>query len=584
MDLNDQQRAAILELKRPVLVLAGPGTGKTRTLVSKVAWLLHQPVAPADIVALTFTNKAAAEMKSRVRSLVQQGGLPFIGTFHSLAHHILTEAGRNVSLISERERTQIIWEVRQEQAMKELSTKEISLLLSRQKNSVTEERHPIIDQYNKKLQARGLVDFDDLLLEVLQIVNRQYRYILVDEFQDTNQVQYELLKKLAAPEAHVFVIGDPLQSIYAFRGASPHSFEQFKKDFPNYREITLVKNYRSGATVIHTSQALFPDSIPLEAVVESLGTVSLVTTATEKTEAAWIVGEISRRMGGMDLNQAGERKGGADDTIRFSDFAVIYRTHDIGRTLEQTLVESGIPYQVIGGDSLYEQREIQVITTALRLLAQPEQAEALRLELLASPLLKNQPSKVAGLSLLNTTQPLSQLTEEVITLCGIREKIVDQPRKQRNLYEFLSTLVRFDKKADGLAQFVRYLDYLEEHEYYDTQADKVTLLTMHAAKGLEFAQVFIAGFEEGLIPYTRKAETEEESAEEKRLLYVAMTRAKAGLSLLRANRRYKQATQPSRFASLIQLPLVTIIEDPVIQQIRKRQAKVRQQKSQLKLL
>jgi len=469
--LNDQQLQAVLHNQGSLSIIAGPGTGKTKTLVSKIEYLLHeQHVNPKDIIALTFTNRAAQEMRNRVKqSLGEQQALPFIGTFHSLAHRLLSKNTQEIEIISEEDQRAIVKDLRKKHKRPE-STRELVLAISQNKSRLVNAESnilPLLNGYNKVLQQLGRLDFDDLLLNAVQEVSQKYAYILVDEFQDTNEVQYALLKQLAAANAHICVIGDPLQSIYAFRGATPHSFEVFKKDFTS-EEIVLTYNYRSGLDIIKTSHALFPSTLRLEAVQPYVGTVQLIKTRNEYSEAEYIVREMGRLMGGMDLNQAAEQRFATDEQARFADFAVIYRTHEIGRILEQQFAESGIPYQRVGSDETSQQK-------------------------------------------------------------------------------------------------------------YDPVANKVTFLTMHAAKGLEFKYVFIGGFEDGLIPYTLK---NVDINEEKRLLYVAMTRAKQGLYLLETTWRDKQKTVPSWFSRDVALPYT---EDHALLKYRQKQEKLRVQRQQLKL-
>lgn len=498
-ELNDEQRRALAITTGPLLITAGPGTGKTKTLTSKIIHLLTEQGVPAhDIIALTFTKKAAAEMKSRVQQMVgSHQPLPFIGTFHALAHDLLTRQGKEVTIISEKDRDDILRGIRKQlRAEGQIdipSIREFSLLISKHKSQLTpalsssEERagvrlYPNVpSHYNKLLHARGLSDYDDLLLEAVGLLeadtNRSpLQALLIDEFQDTNAVQYQMIKLLAGPPCHICAIGDPLQSIYGFRGATPHSFDFFKKDFQNTQEVTLTKNYRSGAAIIDASSALFHDMAKLAPQIAAPASVALVSTVNERTEAAWIAAEISRLMGGTNLNEVGATT--SNEQLRFNDFAVIYRTHEVGRVLEQTFTDSGIPYQIIG------------------------------------------------------------------------KALEDQPA----------------------------------YELTEPRGDKVVFMTMHAAKGLEFTHVFIAGFEDGLIPYSRRAVSDDEIAEEKRLLFVAMTRAKQGLYLLRAHWRDNQKTIPSRFQPLLTHPAILTIQDAAIARAAKKRATLREQRSQLQLL
>lgn len=480
--LNSEQRQAVEYINGPLMIIAGPGTGKTNTLVHRIAYFIQkQSINPGDVLALTFTKKAVEEIKQR---LAKQFNLYQVSvcTFHSLAKNIIEQSGETVNIIDPLSRQQLL---------KQLFPHDFSdanLLISRYKSglAVTQNVSSIVDKYNQELQKLNLIDFDDLLIKALELPEfPHFSYILVDEFQDTNQIQYLLLKKILPPTNNICVIGDPYQSIYAFRGADSRIFEMFKRDFPKHKQITLKINYRNGPEILEASQRLFPQSDRLFPSIKSSSEYQLVQTPDEFSEADFIINFISQKIGGLNLSDSTES---SDLTARFSDFAVIYRTHQLSRVLQQKFLNSGIPFQLVGGDHPLLDPSIISLFSHLKTLS------------LDSP------------PLLLIDQSISQLK--------IPSSLF--------LSEFRNSAIQFPT----LGQFIQYYDQLIENNFYDPYVDKVSLLSMHATKGLEFKYVFICGFEASLIPHS-KADPEEET----RLLYVALTRARNGLYLIAAKNR-----------------------------------------------
>lgn len=455
-DLNDQQRQIIENGDGVFIIKAGPGTGKTKTLTSRIAYLiLNKEVNPQNILALTFTQRAAGEMRQRLRTLLKNTLLPVVTTFHGFAYELLRSLGQKIEIISEEQQNDLIKKIIKENSVK-ISSADFSLAISNYKNNITKEKFSEgikknIDQYNNELSKRDLWDFDDLIYNLFKQLNEDekfresvrkvFQYILIDEFQDTNNLQYQIIKLMLNSSLNLFVIGDPSQSVYGFRGATPRIFQKLKDDFPQSREEVLEVSYRSLKNIVEITNLLFGGTINSNFSLP--GKVGIIQTLNEYTEAQWIVRFIENKLGGTNMQKA--RDDGLDERVNFSDFAVIYRTHGLSYNLEHKLNESGMPFQVVKVDS-----------------------------------------------------------------------------------------------------------YLE--------GDHIKLLSMHAAKGLEFKYVFICGFEEGLIPHQRAA-GRDDLEEEKRLLYVAMTRAKEELYLLYAKRRDKKPADISRFIRLLQSPNMVKIED-----------------------
>lgn len=411
--LNSHQQHIIENGDGVVIIKAGPGTGKTKTLASRIAYLIKEKnVHPENILILTFTKRAAAEMQSRLSLILNS---PTITTFHSWAFDFLSSKIGEIKIEKETDFDKLI-----------------------------------LDTYQYLIEHP----------EECQALQEKYQYILIDEFQDTNDIQYQIIKLILKENPNLFIIGDPHQSIYGFRDAKPAVFETLKFDFPQSKEETFEINYRSKKHLVEISNQLFPGT-KLMANTKELGQAALIKTLNEYAEAEWIVRFINSKIGGTSLLAAEQN----NEPVTFADFAVIYRTHNLSHILEKKLGESGMPYQIIKEDTPVE-------------------------------------------------------------------------------------------------------------------GDHIKLLSMHAAKGLEFKYVFICGFEEGLIPYVIK---DTDLEEEKRLLYVGMTRAKEELYLLSANKRHGNVKKISRFRKLINHPAFKEIEDENTEKIKQRIAKSKLQKSQISL-
>ena len=565
--LNAEQKRAVESGDGPVLIVAGPGTGKTKTLTARIAYLIESGAAkPEHILALTFTKKAAEEMAARV-ALAIEGVQPRITTFHGLCYELL---GVDTPFISDAERLQLIKGLPRPKSLKDLSARETGLLISRAKNSLEIDDPDVaklVRAYDKQLAVQWLRDYDDLLVETYRLLQDDkkarkaaqghYLHVLVDEFQDTNRLQYEILKLLLG-NRNIFAIGDPNQSIYGFRGASGTIFDQFKADFPELTGITLKINYRSVPQVVRLSNALFEDTPDLEPHIDAPGLVRAVEVLNEYSEAEWVLNQIHRGIGGGDLLKAV-----SDDSRsthrRLSDFAVLYRSRPTAATFQKLLAESGLPYQVVGDGSPYDQPHIQAIISLMRsaLSGEPVDLEGYTS---AERRLLEQEMEKAGDAL------PSALVERIIDILGIEPS--------RELQQFASTLVRFKDVASAL----RYFDEIAEHGFYDPAADAITLLTIHASKGLEFPHVFLIGAEEGILPSARGDE-----AEEKRLFYVAATRARERLEITHAKNRSGQKAEASRFVKKLPYDVLKQHTDPGIEDQIRRIAKRTAKNSQTKL-
>ncbi|HKX72451.1 MAG TPA: ATP-dependent helicase [Candidatus Saccharimonadales bacterium] len=516
--LNQQQKRAVEATDGPVVIVAGPGTGKTKTLTARILFLIDSGRArPQDILALTFTRKAAEEMAARVG---RDG--PTICTFHALCSSLLPDG---LVFVTEAERLAIIKSVPKPSELKGVTVRELGLRISRAKNLA--EQSPALDtlvtSYNQALEAAGRVDFDDLLMKVRDLLKAQphrrptFTHILVDEFQDTNLLQYELLALLRSND-NLFIIGDPNQSIYGFRGADGNIFTAFLQDFPAAEQITLTANYRSASPVVALGNAVFADAPQLSAQSSVVGSVKATEFLNEYSEAHWVISEIQNQIGGADLLQATHN----DARSSLRDFAILYRSRHAAITMQKYIAESGLPYQVVGDGSPYDRPEVQTLIALFKCCA-------------------GQDTGVPGF----TRGQVATLLQKVDT----QAKPVDMAYQlmhefgitvSPDLAQVASTLVRFS----DLTTVVAHFDSLAAGQFYDPGAEAITLLTIHASKGLEFQHVFLIGTEEGILPGEKANEQEE-----RRLFYVAVTRAKEHLNITSAARRAGKSAKVSRFVT-----------------------------------
>jgi len=518
MELNKEQKRAVVFEGKLLIVKAGPGTGKTRVLVERVAYLARRGVSPESILVLTFTRKAVKEIRERLKKKKVEG--VEVKTFHGWSWELLRIKNNELRIMNEKKRKKLVKKLGKE-------------------------------GYQKEKKKLGLLDFDDLVIMARDLLkekpeSKRYEYVLVDEFQDTNEEQYELLK-LIVKGASICVIGDPRQSIYAFRGATPIIFEKFKEDFGEAKEVGILK----------TAQKLFKEDDPLKSWRsdrEEGGEVKLIRTLDEYTEADWILRLIEKKIGGLGLVEASELRGQGDKEIKWKDVAVIYRTHRLNRVLKEKFGRLGIPFQVIGAESDWEQGEMRKLVAGLRFLGEAGQWEE-ELEDLGM-----NEGEIEWLKELKELG-IVKIVDKLIKRWGI--EMDDVLREFRHILIGLKDLKRFGE----------YHDSLVENDYYDEQVDKVTLMTMHATKGLEFKYVVVAGFEEGL----------GDEDEERRLLYVAMTRAKEGLFLLTTEKRRGKKQKVSRFLKEIRGEWLVEEKDGRMEKERKRRAKRRLEKAQIKL-
>ncbi len=618
--LNNEQKEAVLHIDGPCVVLAGAGSGKTGVLTKRIAYLVGQGVAPNNILAITFTNKAAGEMRSRLNSMLPDYSGGWVQTFHAACFKILRmdidKLGydRNFTIIDDNEAKSLIKTILKETNDYETKAEEVIQIFKRAKNSlvnyekyfanlkeaveIRDQYYSLFRSYTHRLKELNALDFEDLIVlciklfrdfpEVLKKYQNWFKYIMIDEYQDTNYAQYIWAKLLASESENIFIVGDPDQSIYSWRGAEPRNINRFLEDYPDCKIIKLEKNYRSTQTILtaansvirhnesFTDKKLYTDKGEGEKIVRFCAGDSF-------HEAAFVADTISELA--------------AKTNREFREFAVFYRNHAQSRAIEESLLRKNIPYNIVGARKFYERKEIRDIIAYLRLAINNndklsferiinvprrgigdktvEKIENYASEHNLSALeslqfveeIPNLGKKVTGklqefYNMINHFAQLSRegasiatILDEVMQMSGYLQDLQDsgQPDAQvrvENLQELKSLGVEFEREEDlTLEDFLAQVALIQDTDDVD-YSDSVVLMTFHGAKGLEFPVVFMTGMEEGVFPSYR-SESAEDIEEERRLCYVGITRAQEQLFLTNAESRllygYERSNPPSRF-------------------------------------
>lgn len=649
INLNERQREAVRTTQGPLLVLAGAGSGKTKTLVHRLAYLiLEEKVSPASILAVTFTNRAAKEMRERVATLMRRKtDLPTLGTFHSISCRFLRhEAPKfsypsHFSIFADDEQKGLIKQVVRELGIpsKRLSLGAVSGAISRAKSSLltpadfestaedwfSETVARIYPRYQDLLKINRAFDFDDLIGKMVELwksdegilkrYHKQFKYILVDEYQDVNTAQYQWTSLLAKVSRNLCVVGDDWQSIYSWRGADFGNILRFHEDYPDAKIIKLEQNYRSTKIIIGASNAIMSKARvkadkTLWTTNETGEPIKIVEVEDEVMEAKFITDEVLRLVSNEkdELIYQPEPSSFLPDVApwrRFygnsselKEFAVLYRTNAQSRALEEACLKAGLPYHLVGGIKFYERREIKDMLAYLRFLLNPHDAmsferaclhpaRGLGMTTVDALILQAQKEKKdiltlseqdVGLkgaraeSLTNLValfrraqealpkQTVSEIIDLLLAQSGLQAELNDGTSegetRLQNIYE-LKTVAQErapGKGAEALEKFLTDVSLWQDQD--DDKASGITLMTLHAAKGLEFDTVFVVGLEEGLFPHTSSMNDPRELEEERRLAYVGLTRARKKLyCLYAANRRIFGSVQmgiPSRF--IVELP------------------------------
>ena len=588
-DLNPKQQQAVMATSGPVIILAGAGSGKTRVLTYRVLYLmLEKHIDPGNILMVTFTNKAANEMKERMRKMTH-GAMPTIATFHSLCAKILRKEARFVGMTSDF----VIYDTSdQEDCLKQamellkLSPKEykprvmLDMISSAKNEMLTPSQYSdiargqyqqvaalVYSAYQKLLKANNAFDFDDLLLTVVQLFQNnpeilrkyqnQFEYILIDEYQDTNKVQYQLTRQLAGTRQNVCVVGDFSQSIYSWRGADFTNLSRFKTDFKNTQVFELSQNYRSTQYILDAAVSVIQHNTthPILSLWTKNGTgeqIHIDETRNEQEEILRIVSFIQNY-----------------DKEKLSDIAILYRTNAQSRVAEEVLLHHGIPYVLVGGTRFYERREIKDVLSYLRLFLNPKDSVSLqRIEKLGKTrFLKFQTFQEEWLSKKDfvTIDLLDNCLQATGYLAMYDEEDEEDATRLENIKELRSVAINFPDLLNFLENVALVeQEYMPDRPNHDAK-NAITLMTLHAAKGLEFPVVFMIGMEEGLFPHSRTLMDKNELEEERRLCYVGMTRAREKLFLSYTKKRLYFGQRSSNVISrfLLELP-----EDVVKSQIK----------------
>jgi DNA helicase-2/ATP-dependent DNA helicase PcrA len=631
-DLNPAQKEAVEAISGPVLILAGPGSGKTRVITHRVAYLIKVcGVSPHRVMAVTFTNKAAREMEERLHQLVSSSVQDLtLGTFHAICVRILRNSGRAMGIDPQfviYDRDDQLSLVKRSMIEVDLDPKQyapqavISAISSAKSRMQTPEDHikrgrsyfdevvgRVYEHYQQLLEASNALDFDDLLMKTVQLFRKEpsileryqsrYLHLLVDEFQDTNLVQYELIRQLGGKYRNICVVGDPDQSIYSWRFADLRNILSFEHDYPEAKVVMLEENYRSTKKILETASSVI--SANQQRKPKNLWTqnkegepAAVVETYTEQEEAQFVVSEVERLM------EQGE--------FSLGECAVMYRTNAQSRALEEAFIRYGTPYKLVAGTRFYERREVKDIIAYLRLIQNPRdsvslmriinipqrgigqqtqtklsawaksmgisQYEALRL------VAKSTTEESASQSPFNphisrVLTVFSDLMEEFIArskelkLVDLYDLVVERSGYKQYLFNSTDGEERWENilelrtvaqdyadlnPTEGLAAFLEGVTLVSDVDGLDEAVSAVTLITLHQAKGLEFPVVFIVGMEDGILPHFRSFDDPEQMEEERRLCYVGITRAKQRVYLVRSFRRNLMGrslvSQPSRFLS-----------------------------------
>lgn len=585
-DLNTQQKEAVLYDKGPLLILAGAGSGKTKVLTHKAAYQISALNIPAEnILLLTFTNKAAQEMKERINVLSNQKP-GFTGTFHSFCAKVLRLNGvsiginPNYTIYDEDDKKNLIKQILKSLNLSDekINPGSITSVISDAKNQMLtplqfgemargdfqELIFKIYLEYEKETKKAGALDFDDLLLKTIDLFTtnpqtltawqEKLTHIFVDEWQDTNKIQYKITKLLVQKTKNITVVGDASQSIYSWRGADYRNIEYLIKDFPDIKIINLERNYRSTQNILTAANEVIKKNtshpiLKLWTENKNGEKIKIFRANSGYEEADFILKQILDMLPNKKLN----------------DMAILYRTNAQSRVLEEALLHKGIPYALVGGTKFYERAEIKDIISYLRLFVNPnDTVSQIRAQKTGKKRYEHLLKAIDDLKNknLNTLKLLDILIKKTDYLSKFKKDTEENLNKIENIKELRSVASEFPKIEDFLenAALVQ-----EEDKNLEKKEDKVTLMTLHAAKGLEFPVVFIVGMEEGIFPHARSLFEAKELEEERRLAYVGITRAKEILYLTFAAQRlfFGQKTQnpPSRFIIDIPEDIIEPIEN-----------------------
>lgn len=622
--LNEQQKEAVLHKNGPCLVIAGAGSGKTKVLTTRIAHLIEEGVSSWNILAITFTNKAAKEMRERLEVMVPNNDA-FVGTFHSFGLRIVREnymhlgLERNFTILDSDDVLSIVKKIMKDIGIEKedcapsyirnrisfiknemMSDAEIEQFFNSEPEKIA---YQVYKEYLKVLRKNNSVDFDDLLSlpvqlfsknqEILEHYQEKFRYILIDEYQDTNEVQYKLTKLLGKGHNNIFVVGDPDQSIYQFRGANYKNILNFERDYKNAKVIPLEENYRSTKMILDAANSVIKNNKDRkEKNLRSnkmLGAkIQYLRSYDEKHEITLCIEEIKKLVA---------------DGYKTCDMAIFYRTNGQARVVEEMFIKSNLPYKVVGSYYFYQRKEIKDLISYLRLILNPHDEISLR-RVINVPKRKIGPSTIKnieleanihGISMFDAIQSgkeldfknlileltrdatslsLTELIDLILEKTGMKKELendssLESELRLENLMEFKSITASFEERTGSvnLGDFLEEISLIADMSEHKEYEDAVTLMTIHSAKGLEFDVVFLIGMEESIFPHANSLLEQDGVEEERRLMYVGITRARELLYLTNAKRRMlygrESINPPSRFIEEIDSDLVDMINNSV---------------------
>ena len=619
-NLNDKQKEAVFYNDGPLLIIAGAGAGKTKTLTTKIAYLIEDKnVRPYNILAITFTNKAAKEMKDRLYGLIGDLAKKLqVSTFHSFGLKLLRENyallgyDSNFVIMDSDDSLTVVKKILKDANYdpKIYNPKAIRNKISSCKNEMMTPAayekfavsdyekvvYEVYEKYETKLKRNNSVDFDDLLLlpielfrknpDVLEKYQDLYKYVLIDEYQDTNEAQYILTKMISKKYQNITCVGDDSQSIYSFRGANYKNILNFEKDYPNAKTILLEQNYRSTSTILDAANGVIKNNTQRKDknlwTARGVGEkIKYYRAQNERDEARYTIEQINELI---------------DKGIEYKDIAILYRTNAQSRVLEEEMLKANIPYRVIGSFYFYSRKEIKDLIAYLRLLHNPKDNVSL-LRVINTPkrgiglkTIENLTLKadeeqtsifeaissgkeyefkqlIERLQAVSEELTLTELIDKVLSATGLKEeleseKTLEAEVRLENLEEFKSITKTFEEREGliSLEDFLLEISLISDVEEYKDDPNRVSLMTIHSVKGLEFGHVFVVGLEEGIFPHMNSLMENAEIEEERRLCYVAITRAKDDLYLVNARRRTlfgkEQVNPVSRFLGEIDAKLI----------------------------
>lgn len=625
--LNPAQRKAVQQIEGPLLIIAGPGSGKTRVITHRIAWMIAQGITSREILALTFTNKAADELRKRLGDLAP-GNNTWAGTFHRFCsrllrvHAAMVGLKENFTIYDMGDSRKVVKQAieNSEVDVRHYSADAIANEISNVKNVaiMPDDFQPrvgnaldnivgkVYPEYQKLMQMSNAVDFDDLLMLVVQLLkenpslrsalDNRFRYVMVDEYQDTNIAQYQLIRLLNHENQNLSVTGDPDQSIYGWRGANIKNILEFERDYPNVAVVNLEENYRSTQAILRVADQLIANNVKRKKKTLTTGNgegnpVRLTAYPDPQDEARDIAETIALAI--------------SKGTRRASDFAILYRTNYLSRAIEHALRSAGIPYQIVNGHEFYQRREIKDMMGYLHLINNQDDGVAFERVINVPP---RKIGKVTvtrlrhfardnGISMLETARRVDEITSikggpsakikafvsmmDGLTLKAtakvetIMKAVIDETgyrtwltndgteeafERAANVDELVVAAEEFDRDnpddEGGLEKYLEQTALVSDSDAFEADADRVTMMTLHAAKGLEFPQVYIVGLEDGILPHERSCNDDDEIEEERRLLFVGITRAEEELQLSRCMNRFRRGSSWPAIASrfLMELP------------------------------